>query len=341
MKSESPAECPREYAGYSSQLIFFNGFNVDDNPTIDWLEAKEKYGIKLKKTPIETEENFFNNGLKKGFVILPVWKMETEKGIEYDTGYDKVIPKDSELCGLIVKDIGIDDPEVTRKLLAYEVKEFNNWLLNEAITLDVYNKEGEQLCDGVSCCCYPADTLSQKMTIIKEWVYLPNDLPHIAHMGEYTPEEIPHRIAEHQYWNFRNNEKHALYYNPENNAYFSIQPATHLTKPNNNDFDVVCYNASGEVITGGGILAEEYTCVEHIVMFCATHAFNNPLNTVADITTKDIILHGDKDEVIINGILEHQRSFNKEISLKEQIHNASLSKTEPVIDDNKSKEQVI
>lgn len=150
---------PRDGCNNTTFITFEkNYYSPDKNPFNTWEEMTENFGVKTTGHMKNDLDNLMSNALKKGYVLLPIWKYEHSCRIYqaanrypfhdrkptstpgYDGGWD------GGLCGVIYEKRNRRNIDTVKEHLNSDVNEYNRYINNEGIfNIEQYNKDGETL----------------------------------------------------------------------------------------------------------------------------------------------------------------------------------------------------
>lgn len=154
------AESPRECYDYNSKLITFerNYASPDGNEFNDWDDMMKHFGTKNTGHMYNDLESLMENAVKKGYVLLPVWKYD-HGTVCYQASEHYPFPKDGYpnstpgyeggwdggLCGVIYEKRDRRNIDKVKDQLKDEVDTYNKWVNNEFYTVDIYDRDGDLL----------------------------------------------------------------------------------------------------------------------------------------------------------------------------------------------------
>lgn len=155
---------PREYGDYESKFITWsrNYHSPDKNPFCEWKDMMKYFGAKYTGHMRNDLDSLMSAALKKGYVLLPVWKYE-HGNIAYQAaphypflsdGFVATTPGyeggwDGGLSGVIYTKRNRRNIEKVMDQLHQEVEEYTAYVNAECYRLSIYDKEG-YMCDSIS-----------------------------------------------------------------------------------------------------------------------------------------------------------------------------------------------
>lgn len=171
-------ESPREYGCNSTFITWCRNYSSPDrNELGDWDDMMEHFGTKNTGHMYNDLESLMENALKKGYVLLPVWKYEhgdvsfeaSEHYPFYNDGYVSTTPGyeggwDGGLCGVIFEKRNRRNVENLKDALRDEVEDYSKWCNGEYYRISAYDKEGEEI---DSCGGFEIDYNKEKETIVE------------------------------------------------------------------------------------------------------------------------------------------------------------------------------
>ena len=167
IKNDEFAPSPRLFEDeINSTFITFtrNERSPDENPFENFEEMLKKFGTKFTDHMRNDLDNLMKNALKKGYVILPVWKYDhgavVYKAAEHypfaTGGYKSETPGfeggwDGGLCGVIYEKRDRRNIEELQHKLQDEVESYSMWVNGAVLEVIIYDKTGEYIDNYMGC----------------------------------------------------------------------------------------------------------------------------------------------------------------------------------------------